>query len=123
MAKYCWHVDHCEWDAWLALFADDVCWGAKGGRPFEGRESMEKVARGLAKRRVDAAPTRHLLTADLIQVAGDHATAKGYVVVVNVASKEIATVGDLDVAFTKLADRWRIQRYEFDPIIDAATAS
>lgn len=123
MAKYCWHVDHGEWDEWLSLFADDVHWGAKGARPFEGRESMEKVARGLAKRKEGAAPTRHLLTADIIDVAGDHATAKGYVVVVNVATKEIATVGDLDIALTKLADRWRIQRYAFDPIVEAAPTS
>jgi len=123
MGRYCWHVDHDEWDEWLALFADDVSWGARGARPFEGRTSMEKVARGLAKRRVGAAPTRHVLTVAIIEVDGDQATASGYVVVVNLVTKEIATVGDVSIALAKLANRWRICRYEFDPVIDTTPAS
>ena len=100
------------------------------GRRLLGREGRAAVRgaaihgkSGAGPRQEEGAPTRHILTADIIHIADVRATARGYVVVVNVATKEITTVGDLDIAFTKLADGWRIQRYEFDPIVDAAPAA
>ena len=28
MSRYCWHVDHMEWDQWLDLFTLDASWAA-----------------------------------------------------------------------------------------------
>jgi len=114
MARYCWHVDHQQFPQWLALFAPDCAWGARGARLFEGSEAMAKLAAGLAKKAATGEPQRHFAANLLVEVDGDRATLRSYVAVIRISTGQAVTVGEYEVTLVKLDGRWKIQRMLFD---------
>jgi uncharacterized protein (TIGR02246 family) len=122
MFRYAWHLDHAEWDAWLALFAPDGTWGSEGARPFVGREALAKLAAGLAKRREGAPPTRHFIATGRLQPSEAGARLQTYVMVVAPAAATIKTTGEYDVAFVRDGADWRIHSLIFTPAAEPAPA-
>jgi len=114
MTRYCWHVDHAEWDSWLALFTLDASWGARGERAFEGRDAMMKLTNGLAKKYDPATSARHFTANLLIDLAGDRARLRTYLMTIQ-PSKEIVRLGEYDIDLVRRDGKWLMRRLEFSP--------
>jgi hypothetical protein len=115
MSRYCWHVDHLEWDAWLDLFTADASWRAGEFGPFVGREAMTKLTRSLEKL-VRAHKARHFVACEIVDVKGEAARLRSYILVAQAASRLVSTLGEYEIALAKDAGRWRIRTLEFTRI-------
>jgi hypothetical protein len=115
MSRYCWHVDHLEWSDWLALFTEDASWRAGDFGPFVGREAMTKLTSSLEKL-VRNAKGRHFVGCEIVDVEGDAARLRAYIIVPQAASKLVNTLGEYDIRLAKQAGRWRIRTLEFTRI-------
>jgi hypothetical protein len=123
MARYCWHVDHSEWEAWLDLFAPDGAWGARDQRAFEGRDALAKLAAGLAKKRVAGKSSRHFLANALIGREGGEAVYRSYFKVVSVETGLIESIGEFYAQLAKRDGRWLIIQLVIDRLPKTAIAA
>lgn len=115
MSRYCWHVDHLEWDAWLDLFTLDASWGAGDFGPFVGREAMTKLTRSLEKL-VRRAKARHFVACEVVDVAGETGRMRCYILVSQAATKQVGTLGEYQITVARQAGRWKISTLEFTRI-------
>jgi 3-phenylpropionate/cinnamic acid dioxygenase small subunit len=122
MSRYCWHVDHSEWDAWLNLFTLDASWGVKGAPPFVGREAMGKLAEHLAQLMMQS-PGRHVIACEIVDIRGDQARLRCYLLLFACGSARTRTIGEYDISLTKVDQRWTIHTLEFVRLNDEAVAS
>jgi uncharacterized protein (TIGR02246 family) len=123
MARYCWHTDHGDWDAWLGLFTADGAWGAEGARPFEGQEALAKLVKGLAKKRETAAPSRHFIANEWIEAGPDSATLRAYAAIIVPGSGVVRTVGEYEASLILTPGGWRLRRLHFRPIVLETSAA
>jgi hypothetical protein len=73
--RYCWLVDHGDWDGWAKCFADDGAFVARGQR-HEGREAIVKYVQGELER---FSVIRHLAHVPWIEVESEiSARARSY---------------------------------------------
>ena len=82
LAAYCFHFDNGEFDPWLQLFTPDGVFdlGARGR--VAGQAALRQFLHGIPL--TDGLPMmRHCVMNSIVQVDGDHATARSYVVVVH----------------------------------------
>jgi len=122
MSRYCWHVDHLEWDAWLDLFTMDASWRAGDFGPFVGREAMVELT-GALEKLVRRAKARHFIACEIVDVAGDTARMRAYILVAQAASKLVTTLGEYEITLARADGRWRIRTLAFTRIEEpAATA-
>jgi 3-phenylpropionate/cinnamic acid dioxygenase small subunit len=126
MSRYCWHVDHLEWNEWLDLFTQDASWRAGEFGPFEGREAMTKLTRSLEKL-VLARKARHFVACEIVDIDGEAARLRTYIMVVAAATQKMTTLGEYEISVAKRDGRWRIRKLEFTrieaPATDAAGAA
>ena len=115
ISRYCWHVDHLEWPEWLDLFTQDASWRAGDFGPFVGREAMTKLTRSL-ENLVLASRSRHFAACEIVDLEGDSARMRSYILVAAAASQLVTTVGEYDILAAKDAGRWRIKTLEFTRI-------
>lgn len=115
MSRYCWHVDHMEWDQWLDLFTRDASWAAGDFGPFVGREAMVKLTRSLDKL-TRRELKRHYAANEVIEVTGDTGRMRAYIMVVGAETQLVGTVGDYQITLAKVDGRWRIRTLEFTRI-------
>jgi len=115
MSRYCWHVDHLEWAEWLDLFTLDASWRAGDFGPFVGREAMTKLTRSL-EALVKRAKGRHLVACEIVDVAGETARMRTYLVVAQAATKQVSTLGEYEITLARQAGRWKLQTLEFNRI-------
>ncbi len=123
MARYCWHTDHGDWEAWLGLFTADGAWSAEGARPFEGREALAKLVKGLAKKRETAAPSRHFIANEWIEAGPDSATLRAYAAIIIPASGAVRTLGEYEASLVPTPGGWRLSRLHFRPVALGASAA
>lgn len=123
MARYCWHTDHGDWEAWLGLFTADGSWSAEGGRPFEGQEALAKLVKGLAKKRETAAPSRHFIANEWIEAGSESATLRAYAAIITPGSGVVRTLGEYEASVVPTSDGWRLRRLHFRPIVLEAPAA
>jgi hypothetical protein len=122
MSRYCWHVDHLEWDAWLDLFTMDASWQAGDFGPFVGREAMIELT-GALEKLVRRAKARHFIACEIVDVAGETARMRAYILVAQAASKLVTTLGEYEITLARADGRWRIRTLAFTRIEEpAATA-
>jgi ketosteroid isomerase-like protein len=116
IARYCFHFDNGEFEAWLDLFTDDGVFdlGARGC--FAGRAALRKFLTNIPL--TDGQPLmRHFVTNVIIKVHGDGARADSYVLVVRGGdSVGISVAGRYEDRFVKVGGAWRFRerRVHFD---------
>ena len=109
MARYCFHFDNGEFDAWLDLFTPDGAFNlGKMGR-FSGRESLQGFLETLPL--TNGLPMmRHCVMNSIVAVDGDRATAQSYVLVVR-GGEDLAVrvAARYEDQLTKTASGWRFK--------------
>lgn len=109
LARYCFHFDNGEFDAWLDLFTPDGAFDlGKMGR-FAGRESLRKFLKSLPL--TNGVPLmKHCVMNSIVAVNGDQATAQSYVVVVRGGDQlAVSVAGRYEDHLAKTADGWRFK--------------
>lgn len=103
--EYCYATDSGDIEAWLATFTDDVVWdgGPFGG--FRGRDEGRAYIEA-----TDPTPYRHLTINPIIDVQGDSATGKAYLLLLTVAegATAVAFSGVYEDRYAKEGGRWLI---------------
>lgn len=109
MARYCFHFDNGEFDAWLDLFTPDGAFDLGSRGRFGGRESLQKFLKSLPL--TNGIPMmKHCVMNSIVSVDGDQATAQSYVVVVRGGEQLAVTVaGRYDDQLAKSANGWRFK--------------
>jgi hypothetical protein len=110
MARYCFHFDNGEFEAWLDLFTDDGSFdlGARG--QFAGRDALRTFL-AIVPRVDGKPPMKHFVANPIICVDGDRATAQSYVLVVSGgAHPSITLAGRYEDEVHKLGTVWRFRR-------------
>jgi 3-phenylpropionate/cinnamic acid dioxygenase small subunit len=107
MARYCFHFDNGEFDAWLDLFTPNGAFDLGSRGRFGGRESLRKFLQGLPL--TNGVPMmKHCVMNSIVSVDGNAATAQSYVVVIRegdpLALSVAARYAD---QLEKTADGWR----------------
>jgi hypothetical protein len=115
MSRYCWYVDHLEWAEWLDLFTTDASWRAGDFGPFVGREAMTKLTQSLEKL-VKRAKARHFVACEIVDVAGETARMRTYLMVAQAATKQVSTLGEYEITLARQAGRWKLQTLAFNRI-------
>ena len=121
MSRYCWHVDHLQWDQWLDLFTMDAIWGAGDFGPFKGREAMIKLTRSLEKL-VKQGVSRHYIANEVIELDGDKGTLRAYIMVVSAETQLVKTLGEYEITVARAGGRWLIRTLDFFRISPARAA-
>lgn len=100
LAEYTTRLDRREDEAWLELFAPDGEFHVYG-RVFRGREELAGITR-------DAPGGLHLSGAPVIEVDGDHATARQSFLFVDQDTRA-ARIGFYDDELVRIDGRWRLR--------------
>ena len=109
LARYCFHFDNGEFDAWLDLFCDDGIFDLGTMGRFAGREGLRKfltnvpLTKGLPM-------LKHCVMNSIVEVDGDRATARSYVVIVRGGETvALGLAGRYEDRLVKQAAGWRFQ--------------
>jgi len=107
MARYCFHFDNGEFDAWLDLFTADGAFDLGSRGRFGGRESLQKFLNSLPL--TNGVPLmKHCVMNSIVSVDGSRATAQSYVVVVRGGDQLVVSVaGRYFDQLEKTDDGWR----------------
>ena len=101
-------------DKLAALFTEDATWHAPHRGTIEGRAAIQRFFSDISKKIRFAA---HLVMNDIIEVAGDRATARWRMLMASMeefGGTEVAawSLGDYDEAYVKTDEGWRIRSIE-----------
>ncbi len=116
LARYCFHFDAGEFEQWLELFTPDGVFDVGPRGCIRGQDGLRDFLRVLPL--VDGLPmTRHCVTNILIDVDGDRAAARSYVMVLGPGERvAIGVAGRYEDEIVKQAGRWRfrLRKVHFD---------
>ena len=109
MARYCFHFDNGEFDAWLDLFTPDGVFDLGSRGRFGGRESLREFPKSLPL--TNGVPMmKHCVMNSIVSVDGSRATAQSYVVVVRGGDQLVLSVaGRYADQLDKTDDGWRFR--------------
>ena len=127
LAAYCWHYDTAEFDRWLDLWTEDAVFDIDGGKPLRGREGLTKFTKAAVLVN-GKPPMKHYVMNEIIEVHGETATARCYLLVVR-KTREGAllagSAGTYEDKLVKVNGRWRfaerkVQRdLRYEPLLGA----
>lgn len=106
LARYCFHIDLGEFEDWLALFTDDGVFDlGKNGR-FQGRDSLRAFLKNLPMD--EGKPVlRHCVTNSIVDVRGDTARSRSYVMVAQGKPElGLSVMGRYDDEIVKVGGAW-----------------
>ena len=103
--RYNHAFDSGDAEGWADTFTDDAVFDA-AGRVMSGREELVAFASGVGGR-------RHVLANPLIEVAGDTATVRAYLLLFQ--GKTLARTGASDDAVVRTPAGWRFAKRVFRP--------
>jgi uncharacterized protein (TIGR02246 family) len=109
LARYCFTLDERDADGWAALFTEDGSFHGTLGEPLIGREALRQIT----SRVPDG--VRHLTMNEVIEVEGDTATARAYVLVTRESPPIVSGGGTYEDTLSRTADGWRFSRRTFRP--------
>ncbi|MGE2735660.1 nuclear transport factor 2 family protein [Mycolicibacterium vaccae] len=113
ISRYCIEADRGRVEALTSLFAEDAIY-IFGGREYIARQGIVDMF-AESRKRLMAADIRtrawHMVTSSAIDIAGDTATARTYVLVL--AEGIVDHYGHYDDEFRRTGDQWLISRREF----------
>lgn len=112
LIRYATGIDQRDWPLFRTCFTLDVDADYDSIGAFAGVDALTSV---MEKAHGAMGPTFHRITNVVIDVDGDHATARSYVHAVLIVSKEdrdnwVDVVGSYDDTFVRTDDGWRISR-------------
>jgi uncharacterized protein (TIGR02246 family) len=121
--RYAWLVDSGEAAGIADLFTEDGVWKAGDGEPMRGREGIR--AGFTARQAITRRQSRHVMTNVLIDVDGDTATGRVYLVnyrhdsKTGVAERPAPSdapkfVGEYDLTFRRVDGEWLIDTLDLD---------
>ncbi|GIW41014.1 MAG: hypothetical protein KatS3mg076_1591 [Candidatus Binatia bacterium] len=107
LALYCHTIDAGEYDRWVELFTEDGVFDLGNFGRFQGRESLRSFANHIPTE--DGKPTlRHCVLNSMIDVEGDRARARSYVVVFQgKPALAVSVVGRYEDELRKVGGSWR----------------
>jgi len=109
LARYCFHFDNGEFDAWLDLFTADGIFDVGAVGRFTGRAGLQELLARVPL--TNGVPLiRHCVMNSIVRVDGDRATACCYVVVLR--DGEVPTVnvvGRYEDQLVKVGAQWRFR--------------
>ncbi len=116
LSRYCFHFDAGEFEQWLDLFTPDGVFDLGPRGRISGQAGLRDFLKVLPL--VDGLPmTRHCVTNIIINVEGDHATARSYVMVLGPGERvAIGVAGRYEDDIVKMAGQWRfkLRKVHFD---------
>src|SRR5262245_1402840 len=81
LARYCFHFDNGEFEAWVNLFTEDAVFDVGARGRFAGRDALRKFVHAIPL--TNGVPgMKHCVMNSIVNVENDRATAQSYVVVV-----------------------------------------
>jgi ketosteroid isomerase-like protein len=105
MYRYNHSIDSGDADEWAGCFVEDAVFDG-AGMVTTGRDALRAFAEQVGGR-----GKRHVLLNPLIDVDGDTAHGRAYVLLLD--GPGIGAVGGYDDEFTRTADGWRIAKRSF----------
>ena len=107
MARYCMLFDSGAFEEWLTLFTDDGAFDVRGMGRFAGHDQLRSFLRNVPL--TDGQPLmRHYVMNEIIEVEGDHASARSYVLVARGGSRlELSVAGRYEDLLRRVDRRWR----------------
>jgi len=109
LARYCFAVDERDADGWADLFTEDGVFNGILGEPLVGREALRQITSRVPE------GVHHLTMNEVIEVQGDSATARAYVLVTTGSPPIIAGGGTYKDTLSRTADGWRFSHRIFRP--------
>jgi len=111
IARYCFHVDACEFDEWAATFTEDAVFEVVDLFRFESRESIREFANHIPRNERGETGMKHLTMNQVIEVDGERATAKCNLLIIREGTPLHADiVGRYDDELVKQSGRWLFKR-------------
>ncbi len=110
LARYCFHFDAGELEQWIELFTPDGVFDLGPRGRISGHDGLREFLQVLPL--VDGLPmTRHYVTNSIIDIDGDRATARSYVMVLGPGERvAIGVAGRYEDEIVKLAGQWRFKQ-------------
>jgi len=107
IARYCFHVDACEFDEWAATFTEDGVFEVVDLFRFEGRSSIREFGNHIPKNERGQTGMKHLTMNQIIDVDGERATAKCNVLIIREGTPlHVDIVGRYEDELVKESGRW-----------------
>ena len=109
LARYCFHFDAGEFEEWLGLFAPDGVFDLGPQGRIGGRDALREFLTLVPL--TDGLPmTRHGVMNIIINVDGERATARSYVLVMGGGERvSIGVAGRYEDQIVKIAGQWRFK--------------
>jgi uncharacterized protein (TIGR02246 family) len=111
LAAYCFCADRADADAFVELFTEDGVWDRGRWGRLEGRKALHDYMSAASAKAAGKPTTRHLSANELVSVTRDTATARSYVLVMDVAPTPplALVVGTYEDEFERVGGRWRFK--------------
>jgi ketosteroid isomerase-like protein len=108
MARYNHAIDGGDAETWTALFTADAVFDT--GQRFTGTDELLAFAHGVAG---SGRPTRHVVANEVIEVDGDRATCRAYLLLYSGSPPQLALTGAYDDELRRVDGSWRYSRRTF----------
>lgn len=109
LERYCWTVDHRQWDDWLACFTEDGVFAVRG-QNLVGRAAIRAYVEGSVGR---YRLLRHLTHQPSVTITGPgEATARCYFELRGITERgqDVEALGSYEDALVKTDGGWRFKR-------------
>ncbi len=107
LALYCFHFDGGRFEDWLDLFTEDGVFDVKGIGRFSGRDQLRAFLKNVPV--TDGMPAmKHCVMNDIVQVDGDSASARCYVLVARGGGRlDLGVAGRYEDHLRRVNGQWR----------------
>ncbi|WP_332897976.1 nuclear transport factor 2 family protein [Haladaptatus sp. CMSO5] len=114
--EYCYLIDDHEYDAWVSLYTEDGSFGRAGDDRAEGVEGLQYFANQIFDEMYEQ--TAHLLMNPVINVAGDEATGRWYVLLMYTDSEgeQRWMQGRYEDEFERVDGEWKLSAATVVPL-------
>ena len=111
IARYCFHIDRNDFDAWAQTFTEDGVFEVQNLMKFEGRSSIREFANHIPKNERGQTGMMHYTMNQIIDVSGERATATCYMLIVREGTPLHADIaGRYEDELVKQSGRWLFKR-------------
>jgi hypothetical protein len=109
MARYCFHFDNGEFDAWVQLFTEDGAFDLGERGRFTGHAALRNFLKAIPL--TNGLPMmRHCVMNSIVAVDGDRATAQCYVIVIRDGEQlGLSIAGRYEDQLSRVSGTWRFK--------------
>lgn len=113
--RYCYHIDHGEYEEWASLFTEDGAFHRGGGDTYRGYDELLEFASEVFDGEYEY--SAHFVANPIIDVDGDEASARWYLYLP--LAKSDGSVGwlqgDYEDEYRRVDGEWRIESVRISP--------